>query len=227
MSSSLIAKLANLQKLKRKIISRTLRYPNNFLVPEQFKRDNFLFIHIPKCAGSNFLNSYLGFQLGHASASNYFTNDPTFFREAFSCAFVRNPIQRFVSAYNHLNTCDLWPGLTDVATMIRSRSSTLSDLAENIHLYPDLLALGWFVPQCEYIMIDGKVAVTRVFKTENYEEAVQWIAGHRGISLHASDSHINSRSDKGLLYGDQDISQKGLANLKKIYWRDFTLFGYY
>lgn len=197
------------------------------LFPAQFVRDKFIFIHIPKCAGSSFLNSYIGFQLGHATANDYCSRDPLFFREAFSCAFVRDPVHRFISAYNHVNTCELWPYLPEVARQIRLRSDSLSDLAENIHLFPELLALEWFAPQNKFITIDGKVAVTRVFRSESFNDSIKWISDNIGISFHSACSSVNIRGDKGLKYGCQDISSKGISNLRRVYWRDFTLFGYF
>lgn len=208
---------------------RLRRVHNDLLgvYPAQFVKDEFIFVHIPKCAGSNFLGSYLGYQLGHISVSEYYRENPSLFLKCFSCAFVRNPIDRFISAYNYINTCDLWPYLADVSALLRSRSESLSDLAENIHLLPEVSSLEWFRPQFEYVMIDGRVAVTRIFKTEYYQSAIDWIAANIGISLHCADPSINKRSERGLHYGNQEISPEGIANIRRFYWRDFTLFGYF
>lgn len=197
------------------------------LFPPQFAKDKFIFIHIPKCAGSSFLNSYLGYQLGHVDISYYQKICPDLCINSFKCAFVRNPIQRFISAYNHLNTCDLWPYHSEVSSLIQGRSKSLTDLAENIHRFPDILSLDWFRPQYEYITSDNIVAVDRVFKTESYQEAIQWMKASLNLDFHTTDSSVNRRAAVGLTYGNQEISAEGISNLRQLYWRDFTLFGYY
>ncbi|QPN65914.1 sulfotransferase family 2 domain-containing protein [Synechococcus sp. CBW1006] len=197
------------------------------IYPSQFRRDKFIFIHIPKCAGSSFLDSYLGYQLGHIPASAYAAMDPKLFQDSFSCAFIRNPIDRFRSAYNHIHTCSLWPYLPQKAQLIEKAASSLTELAESIHCYPEILAMDWFRPQHEFLMVRGRLGVSRVFKSEKYEEAVSWISDNIGISLHYARGEVNVRSKKGLIHNSQNISNDGIENLRNVYWKDFTLFGYF
>ena len=73
------------------------------LVPRQFRRDAAIFIHVPKCAGSALLDAWIGFQTGHVTAEAYHAADPAFFGSAYVFTFVRDPLARFVSAYDHID----------------------------------------------------------------------------------------------------------------------------
>lgn len=55
------------------------------------------FIHIPKTAGSNISQALYGYQVGHKPRSLLRRTDGDFI-----FAFVRNPLERFVSAFNFL-----------------------------------------------------------------------------------------------------------------------------
>lgn len=196
-------------------------------LPQQFLRDNFIFIHIPKAAGSSFLDRYLGYQLGHISYKEYLRYYPHFTKSAFSCAFVREPISRFVSAYNFIHTCRSWPYLEEYSELISSRSSSLDDLARNIHVHKEILNLAWFRPQHSYLSTRGSaISVTRVFKTEEFDQSIDWLCSNCCLSL-KSVSAINQRSVNNSVHGPQDLSSEGIRNLTKVYCKDLTLFGYY
>lgn len=195
-------------------------------VPPQFIEDKFIFIHVPKTAGSSFLNNYLGYQIGHTPISKYFYHENKLLRSSFSCSFVRDPIKRFVSAYNHINTCTLWPYLTEAASKISKIASSLDELALQMGRDNNILDLEWFRPQHSFLSVKNKLIVTRVFKTEEFNDSMSWISTNQKISF-ISTSSINQRSSSKLAFGSQYLSEESQANLRKIYWRDYTLFGYY
>jgi hypothetical protein len=206
--------------------SQSSRYSHEFFVPPRFRRDNFIFIHVPKCAGSSFLDSYLGYQLGHVSADDYYKADPAFFRQSFVCSFVRHPIARFVSAYNYIQTCKLWPYLPEYAEFVNRRASTIEELALSLHEFPEILALDWFRPQHHFLQVGGMLAMTRVFKSEQYSESIVILKSELGLLL-SGESDVNVRASQGLSSGPQGLSKKAVENLTGVYWKDFTLLGYY
>jgi hypothetical protein len=169
---------------------------------------------------------YLGYQLGHVSAEDYYKADPNLFRQSYVCSFVRHPIARFVSAYNYIQTCQLWPYLPRYAELLNRHASSIDDLALSLHEFPQVLDLDWFRPQHLFLEVHGMLAMTRIFKSEMYSEAIAMLASELGLKL-SGPSDINVRASRRLLYGPQDLSAKAVENLTKIYWKDFTLLGYF
>src|SRR5580658_494468 len=58
-----------------------------------------LFIHVPKNAGTSIAAALYGRSLGHKTAHFYHTAAVDFFRDAEVFAVLRDPVERFLSAY--------------------------------------------------------------------------------------------------------------------------------
>lgn len=197
------------------------------LVPRQFRRDGVIFIHVPKCAGSAFLDAYLGYQTGHVTARDYHDADPAFFRSAYVFAFVRNPLARFVSAYDHIQTDDLWPALPQVRDRVNRLGRSVAEVAAGLKADSELLELPWFAPQHTFLSLwhGGPPAVNRVFKTERLAADVELLMADVPLRLRPL-AAVNRR---GPLEADLTarLTADAVAALRRIYSRDFTLFGYY
>jgi hypothetical protein len=205
--------------------ARLFRPPPPDLVPRQFRRDRAIFIHVPKAAGSALLDAWLGFQTGHVTAADYQTADPSFFAAAYVFSFVRNPLARFVSAYDHIQTDDLWSYLPDAKRLLDRHGRTAAEVAERLGADSELLALPWFAPQHTFLEVRGRLAVNRVFKTESFATDLEIIRGETGIRFRDL-SPVNRRGDPAASASDR-LGPAAVANLRRIYARDFTLFGYY
>ena len=212
-----------LRRLYRSMMRSTRRKAG--LIPRQFRRDRVLFIHVPKCAGSAFLDAYLGFQTGHVTAQDYHDADPDFFAAAYVFAFVRNPLARFVSAYNHIQTDDLWPVLPAVRLLVDRQGATVSEVAASLRPDSELLRMPWFTPQHTFLEVQGRCAVNRAFKTESFAADLEVITADVPIRLRLS-TEVNRRG-REQTPPDAGFSAESVANLRRIYSRDFTLFGYY
>ncbi len=197
----------------------------NFSVPRQFRQDQVIFIHIPKCAGSAFLDSYIGFQIGHASASDYYNLDKSLFLASFVFSFVRHPVARFISAYNFLQRTTLWSYVPEIRDKINLYGSSVDQVAKTISKTSELLTLPWFKPQHTFLEIGGKVAVNRVFKTETFEEDIKIVQQSIKTPLRFQ-TNVN-RSSLTILNFMEALNAHSIKNLESVYARDFTLFGYY
>ncbi len=195
------------------------------LIPRQFRSDRLIFIHVPKCAGSAFLDAYLGFQTGHVTAQDYHDADPGFFSSAYVFTFVRNPLTRFVSAYNHIHTDDLWTCLPEARPLVARHGTTASEVAVSLQPHSELLRLPWFAPQHTFLESRGRLAVNRVFKTESFAADLEVLMADIAITLRPI-AEVNRRRG-GETLPDAGLSAEAVANLRRIYGRDFTLFGYY
>lgn len=218
---SIILKLKHVSKLNSGVDSDVRKLK----IPRQFRQDQVIFIHIPKCAGSAFLDSYIGYQLGHISASDYYELDSSLFLASFVFSFVRHPINRFISAYDFLQRTTFWSYVPEIRDKINLYGSSVDQVAKAISETSELLALPWFKPQHNFLEIGGKIAVNRVFKTETFVEDIKIIQQSINIQLR-SHSEIN-RSSRTSLDFKEVLSVGSIKNLESIYERDFTLFGYY
>ncbi len=195
------------------------------LIPRQFRRDGVIFIHVPKCAGSALLDAYLGFQTGHVSAEQYRTADPAFFDSAYVFTFVRDPLARFVSAYDHIQTDDLWDFLPEMKQLVDRHGTTVAEVATGLRPDSELLALPWFAPQHSFLEIRGRLAVNRVFKTESFTADLDVIRHETPIRFRAL-TPVNRRGDPAASPTTR-LDERAIANIRRLYARDFTLFGYY
>lgn len=184
-----------------------------------------IFIHVPKCAGSALLDAYLGFQTGHVAAEQYRDADPTFFESAYVFTFVRDPLARFVSAYDHIQTDDLWTYLPEMKRLVDRHGDSVADVAKRVTSGSELLALPWFAPQHTFLEIRGRLAVNRVYKTESFSTDLEVIRSETSIRFREP-AAVNRRGTTG----EPAVARLGpdaVANLRRVYARDFTLFGYY
>ena len=195
------------------------------LIPRQFRRDGAICIHVPKCAGSALLDAWLGYQTGHVTAAAYRAADPAFFDRAYVFAFVRDPVARFVSAYDHLQTGDLWPFLPEMRAAVDRHGDSLEQVAVALAPDSDLLRLPWFAPQHTFLEIGGRIAVNRVFKTESFAADLEILRAEASLRLRTV-GPVNRRADAASRLEDR-LSTAAVATLRRVYWRDFTLFGYY
>jgi len=195
------------------------------LVPRQFRRDGVIFIHVPKCAGSAFLDAYLGWQTGHPTAAEYRDADPGFFDSAYVFTFVRHPLERFVSAYRHVQTDDLWPVLADARAVVARHGGSLDEVARNLRADSELLHLPWFAPQHTFLEIRGRPAIHRAFKTESFDDDLAVLLAEKPLRLRAP-AAVNRRGG-GAATPEAGLSADAVAALRRVYARDLTLFGYY
>lgn len=201
------------------------RHRKATLVPRQFRRDGAIFIHVPKCAGSALLDAWLGFQTGHVTAAEYRAADPGFFDRAYAFAFVRNPVDRFVSAYDHIQTGDLWHYLPKMRAIVDRHGATLEAVAAGLAVDSELLQLPWFAPQHTFLEIRGRLAVNRIFKTESFAADLEILRAETSIRLRPL-TPVNRRR-AAAERPEERLSSVAIATLRRIYCRDFTLFGYY
>jgi hypothetical protein len=195
------------------------------LLPRQFRRDSAIFIHVPKCAGSALLDAWLGFQTGHVTAETYRAAAPTFYDVAYVFTFVRDPLTRFISAYDHIQTGDLWDYLPAMKKLLDRQGGTVAEVAERLAPGSEILALPWFAPQHTFLEIRGRLAVNRVFKTESFASDLDVIRAETSIRFRTL-AAVNRRSEPAATPGDR-LGAAAVANLRRVYARDFTLFGYY
>ncbi len=208
-----------------RIVARLFRKKPPGLIPRQFRRDGAIFIHVPKCAGSALLDAWVGYQTGHVTAERYREEDAAFFAKAYVFTFVRDPLARFVSAYDHISTDDLWDYLPEMKRLMDRHGNSVAEVAERLQPDSDLLTLPWFAPQHTFLEIRGQLAVNRVFKTETFARDLDVIRAETPIQFREL-APVNRRGNETSPAADR-LGPAAVTNLRRIYARDLTLFSYY
>jgi protein gp37 len=88
-----------------------------------------------------------------------------------------------------------------------------------------VFAVMALAPQHTFLEIRGRLAVNRVFKTESFAADLEIVQAETSIRLRPLAS-VNRRGAEKIPLGDR-LSPAAIAALRRVYWRDFTLFGYY
>mgnify|MGYP001267815261 CR=1 FL=1 len=191
------------------------RVTENFNNNSRIKNTNYIFIHIPKNAGTSFSEKYCVGQPGHKNANDYSIEELI-----NSVAIVRNPYDRIISCYKYFkmknnywskkyNASGNHTTLHDYCTK-NSFKQFISDLYDkkiekDIHLKP----------QSSFLKKDNKI-YTKIMKLENLNEDFYKIFNKK------LDIPKLNKSDNYNIYIDQETKNK----IYEMYKEDFELFGY-
>lgn len=190
-----------------------------------FDDNRCIFVHIPKAGGVSVATSLFGnLGYGHRPIYKYlYIFNKKEFKEYFKFTFVRNPWDRLVSAYFFLKSGGF-------------HGEDKQWFEENIAQYDgfDGFVLNWlnseniykgihFIPQFEFVTINSKIVIDKVYKIEEFEKSVQDISNRlqTQISLSHKNKTSNREKDYKLYYTPE--TQK---IVEKVYKKDIDLFGY-
>ena len=186
-------------------------------------------MHIPKTAGTTVLD-FLGAEHvfdTHAPAITYRQVDPELFARAFRFAFIRNPWDRFASAFHHLKSGTDWPmqrawakryiGEHDFGSFVRRLRNPLFRQV--------VLSERFFWPQSFWITDrHGDLLVDELYRFEDLEPALSNLAERLGLPP-AGTIPVRRKSDRESsrsLYSDPEL----VDLVGSLYREDAKRFGY-
>lgn len=199
----------------------------------------FIFIHVAKCAGCSISNS-ISEKIpcnGHYTVANYEKKFPHLFDEYFKFAFVRNPWDRIVSAYeNSPKTIEKFPYFEEFIDILYKNKSLFHEpksiswtpWAIKIPDLPKTLIHFWPAHLCLRNK-EGELKTDFIGRFENLQKDFDKVCKSIGLPL-SKLPHANKRKSKRRrrrasfykdLYNDKTINQVG-----EIYKDDIELFGY-
>ncbi|MBB5687314.1 sulfotransferase family 2 domain-containing protein [Sphingobium boeckii] len=176
-----------------------------------------LFIHIPKNAGTSISNALYGRQIKHASLRYYESVAPDLLENVPSFAILRDPVQRFLSAYHfgRAGGSRLKPISEPFATRYRAFRS-IDDALDHLESAASLYHVDHiFRPQSWYISRrDGTIAIDRLLMLEDGQSVARFL---KPFDIHRLE-HLNRGA------GDKiALSPHQLARVQRLYALDFAL----
>lgn len=184
-----------------------------------------IFIHIPKAAGMSIHKMLFDSEdlYGHAPAIAYLSRDPERYARYFIFTLMREPTDRFVSAFFYLKTA----ALTDrdgewgknMLGAFETPDALLVAMARNPILRAKVMSWVHFTPQAWYLTDRaGKVIVDYIGRVEAFDESMSEIAARIGKPYTPTHSNASKRP-KTL-----DLSPPARAMLKRLYAEDYAFY---
>jgi hypothetical protein len=188
-------------------------------------KNNCIFIHIPKAAGTSVLHALSGstvhIQRDHCSAFNFKSADKKRFEKSYKFAFVRDPVDRLQSVHRYLLSGGNGINNKRLSTLISTKLVNFEDFVFNyldpMRLHTEVL----FRPQFSFLCNEHyDVLVDFVGRYEQIDKDFEIIKSQLNLSGDLPKSNISKASSETRL----DV--KVVDRIKELYSKDFELFGY-
>jgi len=196
---------------------------------EHEDKNKVIFVHVPKTAGNSIFQAlYSAHPQGHKEVLRYQKFDRAKFKAYYKFCFVRNPWDRFVSAYCYLKKGGM--GRYDIdfknkyLNHIDSFDSFISTMSNDPKYRKSVLSWIHFKPQSFFLCNrNGELMVDYIGYYEKLEICYAELCSSLGVAAASNLNIVNDtqRSDYREYYTDQSRSFIG-----EIYARDVEMFGY-
>jgi len=174
-------------------------------------------IHIPKTGGTSLSHALYGRGIWHRRWDQIRDADPAGFTRWLKVSVVRDPIERFVSAYSYLkcggsNEFDRFVS----QRFLRGDVEQFVEMLRNCQLDHPVMRYWHFRPQAEFVLSSADILmVDRLIRFEQLEE------GARTLGLHEL-PRLNALVAKPRV--PVALSQSARSQIEKIYARDLLLY---
>lgn len=177
--------------IRRFLVGHFLPDPFERVVPTsgQGCKADFIFIHVPKTAGSS-ISSFFSVEPLHIPLSRYFAADYARAKNTYKVAFVRDPIERLHSAFNYLNSHIGINNSLDVrwSEDNLSKYDSFSDFLDHLEdpkLARSLMSWTHFRPQTDWIVErpGGEIHVDFLGRFENLQQDIKALGDMFGVEI--------------------------------------------
>lgn len=186
-----------------------------------------IFVHIPKNAGNGVAISLFDEKpKGHNFLKSYKKYDVVKFNEFYKFSFTRNPWARFYSAYSYLKKGGF--GVYDKEFAKKYIGdldfNSFTNKLENEKFASKILSWTHFIPQREFIEIDGKINLDFLGKVEDMDHNLEILSQRLGLPL-PKNKKVNTSVSKGFDFRDE-YNDTSVDIIAKLYKDDISLSDY-
>lgn len=219
----------------KKIYKRIVNYPTRRLISRLlFKFDHSrsvyrnytysskcIFIHIPKSAGKSIAMAVYGSDKpGHYFAKDYLWCDRQAYKDSFKFCFVRDPVTRFISAYNFLSKGGTAKGDMDFKHEVIDKYKDINHFVMEWVDDRTILMKEHFLPQVYFTHVNGENSMDFLGKYENIDEDYRKLRAR--LPFLPILPKLN-KSQKGVV----QLTPESIKRLKEIYSVDYEAYGYH
>ncbi|NWG45608.1 MAG: sulfotransferase family 2 domain-containing protein [Alphaproteobacteria bacterium] len=191
-----------------------------------------VFIHVPKAAGNTVTRTIYGSAShelgGHATARLYHRANPALARRLHFFAFVRNPFDRFHSAFYFLNAGGM-PRFDaqfarEVLGPVGSFAGFVRRMGEDAAFRDTVLGYLHFMPHTHFLCDRrGRLLVDQLCYYEHFDAEMDGLCARFGIDNPGLVANPTREKDASLA---QDMTPEAIALVQHLYAEDFRLLGY-
>ncbi|HEV2363401.1 MAG TPA: sulfotransferase family 2 domain-containing protein [Caulobacteraceae bacterium] len=184
-------------------------------LPRRARDRGIVFIHVPKTGGTSMAQAIYGRGAGHATALFWRAADPKVFIAAESFAMLRDPIDRFVSAYRYIRNAAEVP-LNQRAREFAARMRTADDVISVLEGSSDWAVPKVFRPQHLFVCdAAGRQMVSRLFLVGEDDENLRQHLDRYGV---AEPQRLNRSRGRR-----PQLTRRQIARLEMLFAKDFSL----
>ncbi len=196
--------------------------------PDWSRRNDAVFVHIPKNAGSSIYRCF-GIDVPgetHCTALGYRAADPGQWSRSFSFAIVRNPWDRLVSAFHYLKhapiSADDAEWAQETLSDIEDFAAFMSKMKSSDFFCAQILMWRHFTPQKFFISdLKKNIIVDHIAHFEDLNSEIEHISNQIGVDAHIVRLNSGRRGDYTSYYDADDAEFVG-----RLYAGDVEAFGY-
>lgn len=202
----------------------------NILHPYPYKKEmikkKFIFIHVPKAAGSS-INTILGIEKygrTHLSWRIYQQANRFYFKNFFKFAIVRDPYTRLLSAYNYLKKGGNQKEDLVIAKFLNKHAPDFEAFVMNF-LDPSKMSLHNLLKPQSYFLcsLDGQIKVDHISKYESLENDFDYVKERLNLD-YIELPRLNALSKHGdITHHKESIKHK----IYDLYKEDYKNFNYH
>lgn len=209
---NIYTKLRRLSPYVRREVNKFAITKNNML------KNDFLFIHIPKAAGTSISKALFIEDPGHFSYADYYKKIAN--KEIpYSFAIVRDPWDRLASTYYYAKRHAIKYPYSSVAFV--NEYECLNSFVKKWLTIENVKKHYFFRTSFDYVSLNGKVSVDFIGKFESLNDDFNEICSQIGINTQLTHENKNKVTDYRKLY---DLESAEIV--AKVYENDIKTFGY-
>ena len=190
--------------------------------PEVVKRSTILFIHIPKAAGTSICMALYGMPtLGHQKIRDWHSWFPRSSRRITTFSVMRDPVERFVSAFHFLKKGGITPEDEVFGKEVLGSFRDPDELAEAMRkeeFQKRIVSQIHFIPQVEFLMDnEGGISIDHLLPMERMDLVEGYLS--RALDREVTIPRLNNSESKELA----SLEPKNQAFIRDLYSDDCTL----